>query len=461
MTRDRFDERARRRATMPSPDPDQPDPDQPDPDQPDPDQPDPDQRRAGLHWLHERVRRFAAMPWLDGRERWAYLALAYGLLAISSIAAALSSTPAEPLPSEPLPPELIPFLPPWPILALAAAVWSAPIAWLYQRRDTHRALAVAHYLLLLALAAALSFQSVVFVLFASIGYPLSFALLPARLVMAGVTLTALINVTTQAGPGNRTALLTVLAGVAVPLVFAGWYVSAEHDRRRRLVERLRAAMEENAELNARLLDQARRAGALDERHRVAGEIHDTVAQDLVALIGQLHAADRSSDEESRGRHLTHAADLARRGLSEARRSVRALRPEPLEDAGLPEAIEHMARSWADTAGVDLRLDVTGTPVALSAEVETALFRVAQEALSNVAKHASATRAGLTLSYTDDGVLLDVRDDGAGFDPHRPADGFGLDGMRQRVRGVGGTLEIESEPGAGTAVAAAVPAMPAE
>ncbi|WP_433433646.1 sensor histidine kinase [Nonomuraea sp. CA-141351] len=435
------------------------------------------------------------MSWLDGRERWAFLGLAYALLVISTAAAALADAPtggapwpilrwlagplvtwlsatAEPVagaltaPSAPAltwlgSPEPTGPVVGWPVPALVAAVWVAPIAWLHPRRDKHRVLVVSHYLVLIALAGALTAASSAFILFAAIGYPLAIAMLPARLVMAGVTLTAIVNVTAQAGPGAGDTLLTVIAGVALPLVIAGWYVSSEHDKRRRLVERLRAAMAENADLNARLLDQARSAGVLDERHRVAGEIHDTVAQDLVALIGQLNAADRASQPPVRRRHLDQAAELARRSLSEARRSVRALRPEPLENARLPEAINAMAESWSQAAGVDLALEITGTPVALAADVETTLFRVAQEALANVAKHARATRTGLTLSYTDETVLLDIRDDGTGFDPQEPADGFGLDGMRQRVRGVGGTLDIESEPGQGTAVAAAVPAIPAE
>lgn len=416
------------------------------------------------------------MKWLDGRERWAFLGLAYALLAASAVAAVLMD-PADGGPSllrrllAPIAawpagdpsgdlPAGFPGLS-WPGLATAAAVWLAPIAWLHPRRETRRGLVVGHYLVLIALAGALAAESAAFTVFVSIGYPLAIAMLPARLVMAGVMLTSAVNVAAQAGPGDRAALLTVLAGVAVPLVLAGWYVSAEHDKRRRLVERLRAAMAENADLHARLLDQARQAGVRDERDRVAGEIHDTVAQDLVALIGQLHAADRATQDAARRRHLDQAAELARRGLAEARRSVRALRPGPLEHARLPEALGHMAESWSRASGVSLTVEVTGTAVALSADVETTLFRVAQEALANVAKHARATRAGLTLSYTDELVLLDIRDDGAGFDPQTPADGFGLDGMRQRVRGVGGTLEIESAPGHGTAVAATVPPIPAE
>ncbi|MER6002155.1 sensor histidine kinase [Nonomuraea angiospora] len=451
------------------------------------------------------------MSWLDGRERGAFLCLAYGLLGISSTAAALADVPwpllrwlAGPLPAwlaetagpgwaatGGLPaawtatgvgpaatwpavsgswsggpaagfgPGPAAFAPWWPAVALAAAVWVAPIGWLHPRRDTRRALVVGHFLVLIALAAVLTAASPAFIVFASIGYPLASALLPARLTMAGVTLTAIVIVTAQAGPGARGTLLTVIAGVALPLVAAGWYVSGEHDKRRRLVERLRAAMAENASLNARLLDQARRAGVLDERHRVAGEIHDTVAQDLVALIGQLNAADRTSRAETRRRHLDQAAELARRSLSEARRSVRALRPEPLETSKLPDAITDLAESWSRSAGVDLTLEITGTPVALAAPIEDTLFRVAQEALANVAKHARASRTGLTLSYTDESVLLDIRDDGAGFASQEPADGFGVDGMRQRVRAVGGTLDLESTPGQGTAVAAAVPAIPAE
>jgi signal transduction histidine kinase len=111
---------------------------------------------------------------------------------------------------------------------------------------------------------------------------------------------------------------------------------------------------------------------------------------------------------------------------------------------------------------------TGTPRMMRPEIEVALLRTAQEALANVAKHAHATRVGLTLSYMEDLVTLDVRDDGVGFvtvngsGPRRPRDdqgGFGLPGMRQRVEGVAGTLEIESEPDGGTAICAAIPAAP--
>lgn len=146
------------------------------------------------------------MSWLDGRERWVYPALAYALLAISATSAALLGVPAAP-PEWPFPPwQSVP----WPVLVLLAAVWLAAVPWLYPRRDRRRAFVISHYLVLLALAAALSFRSTAFVVFASIGYPLAIAMLPARLIMAGVTLTALVNVTTQSAPGARATLLAVI-----------------------------------------------------------------------------------------------------------------------------------------------------------------------------------------------------------------------------------------------------------
>jgi signal transduction histidine kinase len=126
----------------------------------------------------------------------------------------------------------------------------------------------------------------------------------------------------------------------------------------------------------------------------------------------------------------------------------------------------MAKRWAEASDVELVLDTTGDPRPLLPELEVTLFRVAQEALTNVGKHAGAGRVGLTLSYMDDVVVLDVRDDGCGFEPGaapaaEPGSGFGLVAMEQRVRRVAGTFSIESGPGEGMALSASVPAIPAE
>jgi signal transduction histidine kinase len=213
-------------------------------------------------------------------------------------------------------------------------------------------------------------------------------------------------------------------------------------------------MKQNAELHARLMTQAHEAGVLDERQRMAREIHDTLAQGLTGIVTQLQAAGKAEDMRP---NVDLALSLARDSLDEARRSVQAMGPRELESAHLPEALSAMARRWAEGSGVDLRFEVTGESVPLSPAIEVTLFRVAQEALTNVAKHARASRAGLTLSYAGDVVLLDIRDDGGGINDENGR-GFGLSSMRQRVRGVGGTLEIESTPGEGTAVSAGVPAL---
>lgn len=243
-------------------------------------------------------------------------------------------------------------------------------------------------------------------------------------------------------------------------------VMAQNTERGRMVEelgeanrRLQATMAENAGLHAQLLVQAREAGIVEERQRLAGEIHDTLAQGLTGIVAQLQAARQARHDEAEwSRHLDLAASLARANLTEARRSVRALRPEQLEQATLPEAIGTLARGWSEHSAIPAEIETTGIPSPAGADVEAALFRVAQEALTNVAKHARATRVHLTLTYLDDTLLLDVADDGVGFVPdgRTRADGYGLAGMRRRLERFSGTLTLESTPGYGTTVNATVP-----
>ena len=194
----------------------------------------------------------------------------------------------------------------------------------------------------------------------------------------------------------------------------------------------------------------------------AREIHDTLAQGLTGIITQLEAAQQTASEPERERRIDNAKRLARDSLAEARRSVQALRPQALEDSKLPDALADAVTRWTATSGVLAEVRTTGDPQALHPEVEVTLLRVAQEALANVAKHAGAAHAWVTLSYMEDVVTLDVRDDGSGFDRAEPSPdggGFGLIAMRQRVNRLAGQLEIESEPGVGTAVSASLPAIP--
>jgi signal transduction histidine kinase len=170
-------------------------------------------------------------------------------------------------------------------------------------------------------------------------------------------------------------------------------------------------------------------------------------------------------------HLDQARLTARESLTEARRLVWALRPEPLENASLPEALGRLAQRWSEESGISAGATTTGTPCPLPSEVEAMLFRVAQESLNNARKHAEgASRVALTLSYMGETVALDVRDDGAGFDParefgktrrDRDSGGFGLKGMRERVEGVGGFLSVESAPGEGSTLTVELPAVPCD
>jgi signal transduction histidine kinase len=221
--------------------------------------------------------------------------------------------------------------------------------------------------------------------------------------------------------------------------------------------RLEASMAENAELHAQLVAQARQAGIIEERQRLAGEIHDTLAQGLTGIITQLEAAEHNRDrQDTWPGHVARARALARANLTEARRSVRALRPEQLEQATLPEAIGTLARTWSEGSSIAADVQTTGDVVRADPDTEAAVFRAAQEALSNVTKHARATRVQITLTYAGDTLLLDVADNGTGFDGSAATDGYGLVGMRQRLSRVGGTLTVESSPGAGTILNASAP-----
>ena len=222
--------------------------------------------------------------------------------------------------------------------------------------------------------------------------------------------------------------------------------------------------------NVRLLEQARKSGRktgmLGERQRLAREIHDTLAQGFTSIVMNLEAAEgalpKETPEQNRTKwHLDQARLTARESLTEARRLVWALRPESLDNASLPEALEQLAARWADSAGVEASANVTGNPRPIPAEAEVTVVRAAQEALANVLKHAGASRVVITLSYMNDLVALDVIDDGAGFDPERgPADtpegGFGLRSMRERIEQLGGSLTIESAPGEGTTLVVELP-----
>lgn len=223
---------------------------------------------------------------------------------------------------------------------------------------------------------------------------------------------------------------------------------------------LERTVRENAELHQRVVEQARATGILDERQRLAREIHDTIAQSLAGALAQLHAAQSSGETSAR---VGRATALVRSALGEARRSVLGLSPEPLSSTGLAEAVTTLVDEWNRDHPPQAHVIVTGNVRALHPEVEATVLRVAQEALSNVGKHAAADRVGVTLTYDTEQIALDVRDDGLGFDPDNGVGvtSFGLRGMQQRAARLNGILNVETCPGNGTAIYLHLPALPKE
>jgi signal transduction histidine kinase len=310
--------------------------------------------------------------------------------------------------------------------------------------------------------------------YAYAGYSYSILLLRWPWQLAGVAGTAVVAATAQSAgvdrttPGGMVAFAAILAANAIAVSGITWFlhrVETQHEERGKMLDELRgsnqrleAALAENAGLHQQLLTQAREAGILDERQRMAREIHDTLAQGLTGIITQLQAAEHAAGEPAAWRkHFAAATKLARDSLTEARRSVNALRPEPLENASLSGALADTAANWSALSGIPVQVTTTGTERPLRPEAEVALLRTAQEGLANVAKHAQASRVGVTLSYMEHEVALDVRDDGRGFDGLDSVNGgVGLIAMRQRIEGLAGTLQIESEPGAGTGISACIP-----
>ena len=209
---------------------------------------------------------------------------------------------------------------------------------------------------------------------------------------------------------------------------------------------------------ARLEEQGRRSAVLDERNRMARDIHDTLAQGFTGVVIQLEAAKDANARSRPGEandHIQRASELARQSLAEARRSVHALRPLALEQGSLGAAIEGLLHRMTAGTGIDASLEVQGRAWDLPAEWENDLLHIVQEALANALKHASPKRLAVTLMFEDKGVNLTVSDDGSGFEASRSAAGFGLSGMRERVERLDGRLVLRSAPGDGTAVVVAL------
>lgn len=201
----------------------------------------------------------------------------------------------------------------------------------------------------------------------------------------------------------------------------------------------------------------------DERKRIARELHDETGQSLTALAVRLDVAQRAAADTPAGPAVAEARVLASRSLDEIHRLMHDLRPSVLDDLGLCAGLRWFADRRLARHGVSVRFEVSSLPDRLPPELETALFRAAQEALTNIERHARAEHVLVQCSMQEGALTLEIEDDGEGFEPAamvpQPGDarGLGLLGMRERVELFGGTVTIDSAPGSGTRVVISVPA----
>ncbi len=258
---------------------------------------------------------------------------------------------------------------------------------------------------------------------------------------------------------------SVGAGFALALSRGMGQVVRDSIERQELVASLVAAQEETEQLQAELAQTQRTAGVIAERTRLSRDIHDTLAQGFSSILLLARAGRATDDLGAHRRLLGQIETSAAEHLEEARRVVGALAPAPLQ-SGLAEALERITARFTDETGVDGKVRVEGDLTALPPVLEVTLLRTAQAALANVRQHARARRVVVTLAEAEDLVRLDVVDDGVGFDPARVEQedgrggvargGYGLRASRERLRELGGGLDVESDPGAGTAISAFLP-----
>ncbi|EAP99418.1 putative two component system histidine kinase [Janibacter sp. HTCC2649] len=273
-------------------------------------------------------------------------------------------------------------------------------------------------------------------------------------------------------PWFETGGLTVAEalGPAIGALFAFALSRGQHQlvrdaiERQRLVDSLVKAQDEMAALHDELASSQREAGVLQERGRLSRDIHDTLAQGFSSIVLLARGRSVVAGEAGLTDLLTQIESTASSNLTEAREVVSALAPKTLSDSGLVQALGRIVDTLSRETGIATELRVEGEPLHLPTANEVALLRTAQGALANVRSHSGAGRVVVTLSGLEDRVLLEVVDDGRGFDPEAVAEragayshgGYGLPSTRARLRELGGDLVLESAPGEGTALSAHLP-----
>lgn len=271
----------------------------------------------------------------------------------------------------------------------------------------------------------------------------------------------------QGGVASFAAVIGPLIGMVVALGISRAQMALVRDgiERQRLITSLYAAQVETAALTDELARVQRAEGATSERTRLSRDIHDGIAQGFSSILLLARAA-RAEEDPARVRELlAHLESGAAEGLEESRRVVGALAPADLDEGGLVAALHRVTERFETESGVAAQVVTTGFVPPVPTTAEVALVRCVQGALANVRAHAHAGSVVVSLDGTDDGIRVDVVDDGDGFDttdwttraPRSPGDGgYGLRATRARLRELGGRLALESAPGEGTALSAWLP-----
>ena len=234
-----------------------------------------------------------------------------------------------------------------------------------------------------------------------------------------------------------------------------------HDTSRDEVGHLARRLNRMAEQLQNLLQARQELAALEERHRLARELHDAVKQQVFAAGMQLAVVRHylKTDPEQARAALRQAEALLRQAQQELTGLIRELRPASLQGRGLVPALQEYLKNWQQQTGIRAELQVQGQR-ALPLEVEQALFRVVQEALANVARHSAADTVTVRLHWEEAGIVLQIWDNGVGFDPKAVRGrGLGLSTMAERVQNLGGTWDLDSAPGRGTRIRAYLPLPP--
>jgi signal transduction histidine kinase len=337
------------------------------------------------------------------------------------------------------------------ILAATAAVWALSMYTLRSPTWTRRTGPMLVYVAgQLALAGVLMARQPIFLLFAVIGFMQAYEVLPPVWAFASILATSiLINLIPMGVPTGTSWLTVVIAVICLQTLLVGWFgylgyrAHAQSEQLHAAIAQLRSASAENAGLHAQLVAQAREAGVHDERQRLAREIHDGIAQEIASLGYVVDHMASSTRDPAVAQGLRDLRGELSRVVADLRLSIFDLRSDVSATNGLGSALSEYVRQVGAKSDLTVHLTLNEAPTRLSPSVEGELLRIAQEAVTNARKHASAQNLWVHCWTSPPQASLTVRDDGRGINGRRD-DSYGISIMRERANRIDATLEISTE-----------------